>query len=226
MNKTTELTTKQELSLHQRLAIIQKELKAPKAQVNKFGGFNYRSCEDILEALKPYLDGLTIIISDDIVNIGERYYVKATATLSDGKSLILNTAYAREPQIKKGMDESQITGATSSYARKYALNGLLALDDTKDADFRDNTESTPKVSKPNQPADSAATENTPDEEHFCKIHNKPLKQRTSKHGSHFYSHGWQEEGVWKYCSGRPQKEVKAFVKSNDDEAEWLNQMEE
>ena len=120
------------------LSKIQKNLKAPKNQRNNFGNYNYRSAEDILEAIKPYLngdDGITLILSDEIVLIGDRYYVKATATLSDkdGKTASA-TAYAREPLTKKGMDEAQITGATSSYARKYALNGLFAIDDNKDAD--------------------------------------------------------------------------------------------
>lgn len=118
---------------------IQKELKAPKNQRNTFGNYNYRSCEDILEAVKPLLGTATLIISDEMVVIGERYYIKAIATLTDGDKSISATAYAREPQVKKGMDEAQITGATSSYARKYALNGLFLIDDTKDADTMDNS---------------------------------------------------------------------------------------
>jgi hypothetical protein len=91
-------------------------------------------CEDILEALKPHLNGYTLVITDDIILIGDRYYIKATATISDGKESVSATGIARESQTKKGMDDSQITGATSSYARKYALNGLFCIDDTKDAD--------------------------------------------------------------------------------------------
>jgi hypothetical protein len=116
---------------------IQSKLKAPKNQRNDFGKYNYRSLEDIQEALKPLLKEhkCFITVCDEIVLIGDRYYVKATATLqSEGGTKISNVAYAREPENKKGMDESQITGATSSYARKYALNGLFAIDDTKDAD--------------------------------------------------------------------------------------------
>ena len=129
------------------LQVIQHELKAPKNQENKFGGYKYRSCEDILEAVKPLLDKYeaTLTISDDIVLIGERYYIKATATLLDSKGgevLAQTTAFAREPVAKKGSDESQITGAASSYARKYALNGLFCIDDTKDADTMDNREET------------------------------------------------------------------------------------
>ena len=124
-----------------RLIEIQQELRAPKNQNNSFGGYNYRSCEDILEAVKPLLkkQGLALIISDELCNIGQRYYVRAVAQLYDGEkthdNLIAETvAYAREEESKKGMDASQLTGSTSSYARKYALNGLFAIDDNKDAD--------------------------------------------------------------------------------------------
>lgn len=118
------------------LATIQKNLKAPKNQYNKFGGYNYRSCEDILEALKPITAdlGAAVTIEDEIVFIGDRFYVKATATLHFEAETLSVSAFAREAETKKGMDESQITGATSSYARKYALNGLFAIDDNKDAD--------------------------------------------------------------------------------------------
>lgn len=124
-----------------RLIEIQNELKAPKNQRNNFGGYNYRSCEDILEAVKPLLKkhGLALIISDEVCNIGERYYVRAVAQLLDGEknhdNLIAGTvAYAREEETQKGMSASQLTGSTSSYARKYALNGLFAIDDNKDSD--------------------------------------------------------------------------------------------
>ena len=121
-----------------RIFAIQQELKAPKNQRNNFGNYNYRSCEDILEAVKPLLKKhkLGLFIKDEIVNIGERYYVKANAIIydEDNKLLADISAYAREEETKKGMDASQITGAASSYARKYALNGLFAIDDTKDAD--------------------------------------------------------------------------------------------
>ena len=122
------------MSLITALATIQKNLKSPKGQFNKFGNYKYRSCEDILEALKPLLNGLVITISDEIINIGDRFYVKATATITDGNSTVTTTAFAREEESKKGMDGSQITGAASSYARKYALNGLFGIDDNKDAD--------------------------------------------------------------------------------------------
>lgn len=130
------------------LAQIQSELKAPKGQRNNFGKYNYRSCEDILEAVKPLLKerGLVILITDDIVQIGERYYVRATATIYDSEgSYISNSALAREELKRSGMDASQITGATSSYARKYALNGLFAIDDTKDADATNKGQDEPKA---------------------------------------------------------------------------------
>lgn len=124
--------------MNKKLMNIQSELKAPKGQYNSFGKYKYRSCEDILEAVKPVLakHGCTLTISDSIELIGDRFYVKATATLHDidsDKSISV-TAYAREAQDKKGQDSSQVTGATSSYARKYALNGLFCIDDAKDAD--------------------------------------------------------------------------------------------
>jgi hypothetical protein len=118
------------------LSIIQSELKAPKGQFNSFGKYKYRSCEDIVEAVKPVLRkyNFALIITDDIVLIGERYYVKATAKISNGTITYSATAFAREEETRKGMDGSQVTGSSSSYARKYALNGLFAIDDTKDAD--------------------------------------------------------------------------------------------
>lgn len=119
---------------------IQNTLKAPKSQYNSFGKYKYRNCEDILEGVKPLLSGLVLTMCDDVVLIGDRFYVKATATLTDGKESISNAAFARESLSKKGMDDSQITGTASSYARKYALNGLFCIDDTKDADHNAPTE--------------------------------------------------------------------------------------
>ena len=126
------------MGVHEKLMHIQTELKAPKSQFNNFGKYHYRNLEDILEALKPLLKKHKAIVNvtDEIEFIGERYYVKATATLTDLEELgsLSSTAYAREEESKKGMDASQLTGSTSSYARKYALNGLFAIDDTKDSD--------------------------------------------------------------------------------------------
>ena len=121
------------------------ELKAPKNQRNNFGNYNYRSCEDILEAVKPLLlkYGLMMSINDDVVSVLDRVYVKATVTVWNDKESKQVSAFAREAETKKGMDESQITGAASSYARKYALNGMFLIDDTKDADTQDNTKHAP-----------------------------------------------------------------------------------
>lgn len=126
-------------NIYEKLLNIQLELKAPKNQYNGFGKYSYRSCEDILEALKPCLKqfNLTVILTDNLVEVNGRNYVQATVTLidiDDPKQQIVNTAFAREEETKKGMDGSQITGASSSYARKYALNGLFAIDDNKDSD--------------------------------------------------------------------------------------------
>lgn len=124
------------MKLHEKLLAIQTKLKAPKGQYNSFGKYSYRSAEDILEAVKPLNaeQGVLLTITDEIKEVGGRIYVVATATVSDGTDELKVSAFAREPENKKGMDESQITGATSSYARKYALNGLYAIDDNKDAD--------------------------------------------------------------------------------------------
>lgn len=126
------------MGIHEKLMNIQSKLKAPKNQYNSFGKYNYRSCEDILEGVKPLLkETQTVLtISDEVINIGDRFYIKATATLTDtedGRSISVS-ALAREDENKKGMDLSQVTGSTSSYARKYALNGLFCIDDTKDSD--------------------------------------------------------------------------------------------
>jgi hypothetical protein len=139
-----------------RVAKIQKELEAPKNQINTFGNYKYRSCEDILGAVKPHLDGLLLYLSDTIVNIGERYYIESTAKITDGIKSLEAKGLARETENKKGMDDSQITGAASSYARKYALNGLFAIDDEKDADTKDNrgadTKPAPRQKETSKPA--------------------------------------------------------------------------
>lgn len=116
------------------LNTIQQKLKAPKSQYNSYGKYNYRTCEDILEAVKPLLGNATLIIRDEMVQLGDRFYLKATVTLKDDKEEVSATAYAREALEQKGMNEAQITGSSSSYARKYALNGLFLIDDTKDPD--------------------------------------------------------------------------------------------
>lgn len=155
------------MNIFEKLSAIQLELKAPKNQFNKFGGYKYRNCEDILETVKPICakNKATLIISDNIENIGDRFYVKATATLYDNEKIentVSAVAFAREEENKKGMDGSQVTGSASSYARKYALNGLFNIDDTKDADSyqgmnlpdnkpQEKTENKPKTDKNRTP---------------------------------------------------------------------------
>lgn len=129
-------------SLHEKLIDIQQRLKVPKGQVNEFGNFNYRNLEDIEDKVKPHLKehGLALTFGDEIVEVGGRVYVKATARLTDGKDEILNSAYAREAITPKAKtDDAQLTGACSSYARKYAAGGLFLIDNTKDADSMDNS---------------------------------------------------------------------------------------
>ena len=141
--------SEEKLNLTQRLLNAQSELKAPKGQYNNFGKYKYRSAEDILEAVKPInaKHGVLLTITDEPVLVGDWHYIKATATITDGTESIVVTAYARESLNKKGMDDSQITGTASSYARKYALNGLYLIDDTKDADtdeYRNQGNKAPK----------------------------------------------------------------------------------
>lgn len=145
------------MSVYEKLMKVQAELKAPKGQYNSFGKYKYRSCEDILEAVKPLnaKHGVVLTVGDEVVEISNRFYVKATATFVDIESgeKIINTALAREDDAKKGMDGSQITGTASSYARKYCLNGLYCIDDTKDADtdeYRHQQERKPQESKPQE----------------------------------------------------------------------------
>ena len=145
------------MSVYTKLLNVQSELKAPKSQYNSFGKYKYRSCEDILEALKPILNKnkATVIISDDILFVEGRHYIKATVKFIDTENgeMVENSALAREDEVKKGMDSSQITGSVSSYARKYALNGMFAIDDTKDSDSTNThgvePNSTPTQSKSN-----------------------------------------------------------------------------
>ena len=150
--------------IYQKLNRLQTELKAPKGQYNSFGKYHYRSCEDIMEAVKPFLRelGLVLLLGDEMAQVGGRYYVKATATLVDAESgeSVAAEAYAREEETKKGMDASQITGSASSYARKYALSGLLGLDDTKDSDAGDVGEEKPakRAQKPQAKAQSSGVE--------------------------------------------------------------------
>ena len=147
------------MTIYEKLSKIQSTLKAPKGQYNAFGKYKYRNCEDILEAVKPLLAEVkaVVIIGDELELIGSRFYVKATARFIDCETdaQITNTAYAREEDTKKGMDGSQITGASSSYARKYALNGLFAIDDTKDSDTTNGMPDQQSNQQNQQPANTA-----------------------------------------------------------------------
>lgn len=148
----------------QKLINVQSDLKAPKGQYNSFGKYKYRSCEDILEAVKPHLkkNGLALVVRDEIVEIAGRIYVKATAQVIDENGAeISTTAYAREPQERKGMDESQVTGSSSSYARKYALNGLFAIDDNKDADSNELAEAEQESKKSSNSKKKASEQRQP-----------------------------------------------------------------
>lgn len=161
-----------------RVLSLQSELKVPKGQFNKFGNYSYRSCEDILEAAKAMCSKYDVILtlSDEIVNVGGRFYVKATAMLKDTETeeCVFNTAYAREAETKKGMDESQITGAASSYARKYALNGLLCIDDNKDADTPEYSSQQTKSNASQPPQKSGYT---------CKTCGREVKDYPKADGS-------------------------------------------
>jgi hypothetical protein len=147
-------------SIYEALRFVQLELKAPKGQRNTFGNYDYRSAEDILEAVKPVLadNNLLLVVDDEIVLIGDRYYVKATAQVLNEKGASIKvSALAREAEDKKGMDSAQVTGATSSYARKYALNGLFAIDDSKDADTDEHKQvSEKRTSTTSNPAPQAS----------------------------------------------------------------------
>lgn len=158
--------------VYQKLQAVQAELKAPKGQYNSFGKYKYRSCEDILEALKPVLakHKAAVTIDDEIVQIGDRYYVRAAAWFYDIETgdTVRNTAYAREATDKKGMDESQITGTASSYARKYALNGLFLIDDTKDADTDSFHEQTQPQAQAPQTAPQVNKEAFPPKDEMLK----------------------------------------------------------
>lgn len=179
-------------NIYEALATVQSALKAPKGQYNSFGKYAYRSCEDILEAVKPILkeSGLFLQLSDEPVMVGDWHYIKATATVADfSGNQVLCTAYAREPAEKKGMDDSQITGTASSYARKYALNGLFCIDDTKDADT-DSYQTQTAAAKP-ATQKKAEQQPTPKQEapaqeqrYICASCGKPL-QAVNHKGNYF-----------------------------------------
>lgn len=160
-------TKSNDLKLQKKLSEIQNRLKAPKGQYNSFGKYHYRSAEDILEAVKPLNAeyGISLTLSDEVKEIGGRIYVVATATIADGSDELSVKSFAREPENKKGMDDSQITGATSSYARKYALNGLYAIDDNKDADTDEH-----KKQQDNAPKKQAKQQQSKQEIDMQQVH--------------------------------------------------------
>lgn len=169
-------------TITQKLINVQSALKAPKGQFNSFGKYKYRSCEDILEAVKPLLktNGLALVIRDEIVEIAGRVYVKATAQVMDENGAIISTtALAREPDMRKGMDESQLTGSSSSYARKYALNGLFAIDDNKDADSNELAKAEQEEAKPKKTASKKQPiQELPDD--YCTICHLPVMDYDAK----------------------------------------------
>ena len=165
------------MGVYDKLLAVQSKLKAPKGQYNSFGKYSYRSCEDIMEAVKPLLNEhkLTLLVGDEVMMVGDRIYIKATATLIDTEAAdtvngrVSVQAYAREEETKKGMDASQVTGAASSYARKYALNGLFAIDDTKDSDATNDH-------------GKAVSEPKKEEEFFCEECNTRIGSYKGKQG--------------------------------------------
>ena len=173
-------------NVREKLAAVQKVLKAPKNQFNSFGRYNYRSCEDILESAKPLCieNGLILTISDDIVAVGDRYYIKATAAVTDVQDgeRVECSGIAREAEEKKGMDTSQVTGSTSSYARKYALNGLFSIDDTKDADAT-NDHGKSKAAAVVEKAQTVGVE--VEKEYKCCDCGKEFQAFTDKNGKHW-----------------------------------------
>lgn len=203
------MATKEEKGLQEALIAIQKKLKAPKDLYNKFGNYKYRSAESILEAVKPLLaeNGVLLTITDELVMIGTRYYVKSIAMAQKGGETMCGIGYAREDDSKKGMDGSQVTGASSSYARKYALNGLFLIDDTKDADtdeYHNLQEKAPKQQpkpsqpkpKPYPPLDSEAELLAEQEANNCNTSAEltAVWNKYTKQDSMFYHPDYKKEG--------------------------------
>lgn len=191
---------------YEKLTDIQTRLKAPKNLVNSFGNYRYRNAEGICEAVKPLLreHGLVLTLDDEIVQEGDRVYIKSTATITDGTESVRVSALAREADQKKGMDAAQVTGATSSYARKYALNGLFLLDDTKDPDTDEYTAQTKPKTKPVAGtdrnvmllADSCKRDNVDVDKLLALFKRSSLSELTPKHIEHIYDH-WED--VCKAC---------------------------
>jgi len=178
---------------------IQQQLKVPKSLHNKFGNYNYRSAEQILDAVKPLLGKGTLTLSDEVVLIGQRYYVKATAQIKDGGECVSVFAFARETESRKGMDEAQVTGSTSSYARKYALNGLFGLSDVQDPDDMNNTRagspppSSHKTASPPPPTEAQQEAQATKEEigqRFDQPTSRPAPTQSERQILHLLSQYW------------------------------------
>ena len=197
--------------INEKLAAVQQKLKAPKSNYNEFNKFNYRSAEDILEAVKPILFeyGLLMTISDELQYIGNRYYIKSTVTISDGIDEVSTSAYAREDESRAGMSESQVTGCSSSYARKYALQAILLIDDGKDSDAFDNKAKT----QPTQ-VKQVNTNNKETLINFCKEIKPSLNEEEQKELGDFYRYWESKVETWKgrldvqrLWEQRPKKQV-------------------
>ena len=170
------------------LAHVQKELKAPKSQFNKFGNYSYRSCEDILNAVKKVIpESYAVIIEDEIVQVGDRYYIRATAKFTNGTEIVESVALAREPLQQKGMSESQVTGTASSYARKYSLNALFMIDDVADADTMDNRPQNQPSQPTNRPQNAPNVNANGMTRPKCPLCNAgPEKVNHNQYGEGFY----------------------------------------
>lgn len=165
------MSTRQEFI--KKVAEIQLKLKSPKSQFNKFGNYAYRNQEDILESLKPLLGDLVLFISDEVVEVGGRVYVKATSTITDGEHSLSNSAYAQEPEEQKGMSAAMLTGSSSSFSRKYSLNGLFLIDDTEDVDATHTFGKEEKESPVTRKAEVKAVENKVDEPKQEEVNKNP-----------------------------------------------------
>lgn len=225
------------MTILEKLANIQAELKAPKSQWNEFGRYNYRNCEDILEAVKPICRKYrtVLILTDDIVMIGDRYYVKARAMLNDlegeGENMIDAYAYAREEERKSGMDGSQITGSSSSYARKYALNGLFNIDDTKDSDTTNNGER--GKSGGQEPRKEEQRRQTPAQTgqqggSMTGIEAMNYTMKKGKYGGVPFSNVPMDYLKWvaENLSGKAQEAARLVIKAVDDQPQTPDGMEE
>ncbi len=213
--------------MNNKLLSIQTELKAPKNQRNNFGNYNYRSCEDILEALKPLLEKnkVTLWLDDEMVLVGNRVYVKATATFIDGDLTTKAHGWAREEETKKGMDASQITGAASSYARKYALNALFLIDDNKDSDATNNHQEVKETAKPESKAKPEAAAGNAES-------SAPIKERViGKIKDRKENNGWVKYLINNFVLSTKKGDIidvmdKCFENKNDVQVDYTTSIKE